>query len=167
MNVENIKISVKTIFKAVKIAIYSVLLLFALLSVCVSLIDYAMGAVVALLFGALLVICGLEVVFFFIESSILVSLDGLNNIGNFYKRFRQIRTPPGSFILKLAKLLVKEYRSRLEQEVCDMRIEYYEAYAEGDFFRAKCVIGNYYLGIIWSSLIWIATRIKEVIKISN
>jgi hypothetical protein len=76
-----------------------------------------------------------------------------------------IQQPPASFLLKIADLLPKKYQQDLQQNISDMRLEYCEALLEKKFWRAKCIVGFYYIGLGWSVVMWISDKAKEVVGI--
>jgi hypothetical protein len=53
----------------------------------------------------------------------------------------------------------------LEQEISDMRLEYYEALSEKKIWRAKCIVAFYYIGLCWSVVMWVSDKAKEVVGI--
>lgn len=79
----------------------------------------------------------------------------------------KFKKPPGSLLLKFSGLFNAKYRRKLLEEISDMRIEYYEALSDKNITEANRIVARYYLGIAWSTLIWIANRIKDVFKFSN
>ncbi|HEX8247913.1 MAG TPA: hypothetical protein VF599_07060 [Pyrinomonadaceae bacterium] len=79
------------------------------------------------------------------------------------KRANKIEKPPASFLLKVADLLPKKNRQNLEQEISDMRIEYYDALNEKNIWRARFIVAYYYVGLSWSGIMWIPDKVKELL----
>lgn len=77
---------------------------------------------------------------------------------------KQIKNPPFSFLLKISEALPKKYAKDLTQNVSDMRLEYYEAVAEGRIWRPKTIIASYYVGLTWSIASWVISKVRELIK---
>lgn len=75
-----------------------------------------------------------------------------------------IQQSPASFLLKIVDLLPKKYRQDLQQNISDMRLEYYEALAEKKIWRARFIVAFYHIGISWSVLMWIPDKVKRVFK---
>ncbi|HLM01069.1 MAG TPA: hypothetical protein VK400_08420 [Pyrinomonadaceae bacterium] len=75
---------------------------------------------------------------------------------------KRVDTPPASFLLKISNLLPKKYRRNLEQEISDMRLEYYEALSERRIWQARCIIASYYIGLCWSVVMWISDKVRKV-----
>lgn len=76
-----------------------------------------------------------------------------------------IKKHPASFLVFIASFLPKKYKDILNQEASDMLLEYYDALSEKNIWRAKIIVGFYYAGLVWSIVIWISHKIKEIIKI--
>ncbi len=70
---------------------------------------------------------------------------------------------PGSFLLSVIHVFPEKQRNFLEQEISDMRLEFYEALAENNRRRARCIILGYYLGLSWSALRWGAEYAKKLV----
>ncbi len=70
-----------------------------------------------------------------------------------------------TFLLKIADLLPRKQRQILQQEALTMKEEHDEAILFGKTLRAKVITTSYYIGISWSVGMWIADKIKEVVKI--
>lgn len=86
----------------------------------------------------------------------------LQNVRSYIKD-KSVKRPPASTLLSIIHLLPEKPRKCLEQEISDMRLEYYEALAEKNVLHARCIVISYYTGIGWSSVVWTAERIKELI----
>jgi hypothetical protein len=78
------------------------------------------------------------------------------------RRRSHVTRPPASLLLSIITIFPKKYRQCLEQEISDMRIEYYEILAEGKTARARTVSLFYYLGLFWSVISWILHNIVTV-----
>lgn len=78
----------------------------------------------------------------------------------------RLAKPPGHIWLQVAKFLPEKYYRIFEQEVSDMRLEYYEALSEKATFRAKCLIATYHLSMTFALIVWIVRGLKEIVKIS-
>src|ERR1700755_1657164 len=75
---------------------------------------------------------------------------------------RQIDQPPISILLKIARFFPPKYARNLKQEISDLRVEYYKALVERNFWQARFILTSYYFGISWSLLNWLGERVKGV-----
>jgi len=109
----------------------------------------------------------LVVLFILILLAIGFIIVGLLNftLSTFSKIKERIKTPPASSLLKLSKLLPAKYCQILEQEISDMRLDYYKALREKNIWQARCITVFYYIGLSWSVVMWIADKVKKVIGI--
>jgi hypothetical protein len=98
-----------------------------------------------------------------IISMVVVSFLGVIFYARRSKLANQVNTPPASLLLRIAELLPKKHRQSLEQEVSDMRLEYYETLKEKKFLLAKFIVASYYIGLGWSVIMWISDKVKEVV----
>lgn len=80
---------------------------------------------------------------------------------------KKIEHPPLSFLFQMANLLPLKQRECLTQEISDMRLEYFEAVARKELGRARSILGFYYIGLVWSVLMWISDRISDVLGINT
>ncbi len=76
---------------------------------------------------------------------------------------KKLTKPPFSFLSNVAKLLPAKYARNLEQEISDLRIEYNDALVQKNSWRARCIVAEYYVGLSWSAVKWIAERAKELV----
>lgn len=111
--------------------------------------------------NSLLYLLGIITVF----TAVVTGLEEILEDFNLKKKWR-LRNPPGTFILKSAHLLSKKHYHKFEQEISDLRLEYFEALSEKNNRRARGLVICYYCGLLWSMVIWIASRIKEIIKVA-
>ncbi|HYP51287.1 MAG TPA: hypothetical protein VEQ34_10125, partial [Pyrinomonadaceae bacterium] len=83
------------------------------------------------------------------------------------KTFRNgtLKKPPAYLLQKIALLLPEKYRRDIEQNISDMRVEYYEALSEEKIWQARFIITFYYFGLSWSVVIWISNKIKQAVGI--
>lgn len=77
----------------------------------------------------------------------------------------KVKSPPASFLLKIANLLPENNSKNLRQEISDMRLEYYEALFQKRFWRARCILAFYYIGLVWSLVMLVSDKAKEVVGI--
>jgi hypothetical protein len=79
---------------------------------------------------------------------------------------RKIDRPPFWFLMKISEALPKIAADNLAQNISDMRTEHNDALLEGNKWRARIVMVNYSIGLIWSALLWISGRVKEIVRVS-
>lgn len=79
------------------------------------------------------------------------------------KSLNKTKKMPATQLLKFANLFPKKYRLNLVQEISDMRLEYCEALSEKKIWRARFIIVFYYIGLVWSVVMWISDKAKEVV----
>jgi hypothetical protein len=97
---------------------------------------------------------------------LFVSYFAYSYFAYFSRRFNfSISSPPASSLMKFINLLPQKYRQSFEQEVSDMRLEYYEALSEKKVWRGRCIVIFYYVGLSWSVVMWISDKVKEVVGI--
>ncbi|HEV7644622.1 MAG TPA: hypothetical protein VGO50_11810 [Pyrinomonadaceae bacterium] len=100
-------------------------------------------------------------------------------LNNFFRRIKSVQPkefnkagngtgkiiirPPFSFLHNITHILPAKYARCLEQEISDLRLEYFEALAEGNTWRANNIVSSYYVGLGWSAFRWIAERVKELV----
>ncbi len=83
--------------------------------------------------------------------------------GKSFKSTIKVTNPPGHFFARIADLLPKKHRESLEQEISDMRLEYYEAVSEKNIWRARFIIAFYYIGLGWSVVMWSSDKVKKLV----
>ena len=76
-----------------------------------------------------------------------------------------IQKPPASLLLKITDLLPRKYKQDIEQNISDMRLEYYEILSENKVWQARSIVTFYYIGLGWSIAMWVSDKVKEVIGI--
>lgn len=76
-----------------------------------------------------------------------------------------IKKPPFWFLMQISSFLPNKYGQIVEQNVSDLRIEYYEALAEKNIWKARCIVGFYYTGLSWTVVQWIVGRLKDLIGV--
>jgi hypothetical protein len=86
----------------------------------------------------------------------------LIKIVGFGKPTTQVKRPPGSYLIKIADLLPKKYGESLKQEISDMYSEYYEALSKKNIWRARFIVAFYYIGLCFSTIMWISDKSKKV-----
>lgn len=75
-----------------------------------------------------------------------------------------INPSPGSLFLEFANLLPRKYRTSIRQEISDLRLEYHEAVYRRHAWIARAIIISYYIGLVWSIIVSLFDRSKEVGK---
>lgn len=74
-----------------------------------------------------------------------------------------VKRPPFTYLMQFCAFLPRKYRNNLEQNISDMRIEYYEALNAKNIWYARTIVGFYYAGLSWTVVRWIAGRVKELV----
>lgn len=105
----------------------------------------------------------LGLVFIFVISQLILRRENISHGGR--SKEKQIKNPPANFLLKIANFLPERFGKDLEQNISDMRLEYYEALSEKKTWRARFIVAFYYVGLGWSAVMWISHKAKEVVGI--